>query len=197
MQTKLPLFLIPIATFALLVGCSGTTTQKTDNKISFSNSQTYKFNAASVELIDEYKAPAKSPNVEHKMPISPSAAVKIWVDNKIKASGNDGTVKVVVKEASVKETKLEKKDGLTGFFTKEHDARYDAVLEASVQVFRGDSLFPKADANVKVERSRTTPEDITLSEKDIFFFNLTNDLINDLDREMSKQIGTYLSKELN
>jgi len=189
--------ILAVAALLLVSACQMSTPANKFPALTFEGGQAYKFNATSVEVVEEYKSPATAPNIEHAMPVSPMSGVKSWADSRLKASGKEGKVKVVVKDASVVETKLDKTTGVEGFFTRDQEAKYAAKLEATIQVFHGDALFPTSDANVKVERTRTVREDTTLAERDEFLYNLTKDLLNDFDKEMTKQIGTHLAKELN
>ena len=55
--------------------------------LSFTRYQPIYLNVSRVEFVNEYKSPLRPPNVEHLMPSSPEDAMRIWVNDRIRAVG--------------------------------------------------------------------------------------------------------------
>jgi hypothetical protein len=100
----------------------------------------------------------------------------------------------VIKQASVVEVPLETSGGLVGWFKTEQSARYDGVLEVLVEV-RSD-FGRQAYAGATVKRSRTVSEDISEAELRRVWYEMTEKMLHDLDRQLEDGIGQYLAKYL-
>ena len=149
------------------------------------------FDAAALEVVNGYTAPVKAPNVEHLFPTPPARTLERWARDRLHPKGRKGKVRFVVVTASVTETPLKITKGFTGAFKKEQSERYDAVLEASVEIL-DDRGYRKGFASARVSRSRTVPEGITLNERHKAWFDLTEDLMGDFNAEIEKNVRAYL-----
>lgn len=146
---------------------------------------------ASVEVVSKYRMPLAPPNVEHQFPTSPEKALKNWATDRLKAVGRQNTARLSIYEASVVEAKLTVDKGFTGLFKKEQAERYDAKLEGTLEIVdpRGVTLgFVEARA----QRSRTLGEEVSLNQRDKFFYELTETLLKDFNAEMEKSLRTHL-----
>lgn len=154
-----------------------------------------KLAVARVEVEDAYTPPLRAPNVEHEFPVSPAAAARRWSDDRIRAVGKEGSVKVTLREASVIEVALKKTEGLTGAVTTDQSERYDGTIVMEIEVLseNGDR---EAFVTATARRSRTVPEDITLNEREKVFFEMTEAMMNDLNAELERQIQQHLGRYL-
>jgi hypothetical protein len=137
----------------------------------------------------------RAPNVEHEMPVKIDASVERWVRERLVAAGNSSAYAVVtLKDASVIESDLEKKKGLSGFFSNDQSEQYDFKVMVEVQVvsINGARAFAAATA----QQSKTMPEDRTLFERDQMFFNKTEELMRNFNTEMEKNIYSFLKPHL-
>jgi hypothetical protein len=148
-----------------------------------------------VEVEDAYEPPLRAPNVEHEFPVSPAAAARRWVDDRIRAVGDKGMVKVTLREASVVEVALKKTEGLTGAVTTDQSERYDGKIVMEIEV-RGPGGDKEAFVSATARRSRTVPEDITLNAREKVFFEMTEAMMNDLNAELERQINQHLGRYL-
>jgi len=154
------------------------------------------FKAGSVEIVDEYTAPLKSPNLDHEFPVIPEAALQRWTLDRINAG--DGTyrkVRVIIRDASAVGIPLKTKDGVQGLFYKEQAFRIDAALEAVIEV-RNDRGFVQSTALARVKRSRTVPEETSPNDLDRLYFSLLEALMKDFNSRMELEIRTHMSKDL-
>ena len=148
-----------------------------------------------IEVEDAYTPPLRAPNVEHEFPLSPAAAARRWSDDRIRAVGEKGSVKVTLREASVVEVALKKTEGLTGAVTADQSERYDGTIVMEIEV-RSENGDKEAFVTATARRSRTVPEDITLNDREKVFFEMTEAMMNDLNAELERQIQQHLGRYL-
>jgi len=178
----------------LVLGGCETPTPAAIPALTFAHLEQIRFNAAIVEIIDEYRPTLAAPNVDYIFPISPAQAARDWVAARIGAAGQTGSVRVIIKNASVIQVDLPVRTGVEGLFFNEQDVRYEAVLDISIEYRRG--LFMTSSVRTEVMRSRTASESISVAERNQLFFKLTEDLLADLDTEMVRNIAQYMADGL-
>jgi hypothetical protein len=176
-----------------LSGCE-TPTPAAIPALTFAHLEQIRFNAAVVEIVDEYRPMLTAPNVDHIFPTSPAQAARDWAAARIGAAGVTGSVRVIIKNASVVQVDLPVRTGVEGLFFNEQDVRYEAILEISIEYRRG--LFVTSSVRTEVMRSRTASESISVEERNQLFFKLTEDLLADLDTEMVPNIAQYMADGL-
>jgi len=116
-------------------------------------------------------------------------------EDRLKAAGSQGSARFTIIDASITETKLKMDSGITGALTKQQAFRYDATVEGSVEVMDSRG-FRKGFASARARRSRTVREDATLNERDRIWFALVEDLMQDFNAEIEKNIRQHLSGQL-
>jgi hypothetical protein len=165
-------------------------------EIGFSHLAPLSFDASKVEVVNEYVAPLKRPNVEHEMPLRPAAAAERWAKDRVKAAGNSSrSVRVTVKNARVVESELKRATGLRGMFTTDQAQRYDAELEMLIEV-RNDRGFREGSASALSKRSFTVPEGITINDREKEYFKLVEEMMADINRELERSIREHMAKFL-
>ncbi|MBT3396699.1 MAG: hypothetical protein HOB82_10130 [Alphaproteobacteria bacterium] len=162
--------------------------------LTFAHLEQIRFDAATIEIVDEYRPTLAAPNVEHLFPTSPARAARDWAAARIGAAGSTGSVRVIIQNASVVQIDLPVRKGVEGLFFNEQDVRYEAILEVSIEYRRG--LFVTSSVRTEVMRSRTASESISVDERNQLFFKLTEDLLADLDAEMVRNISQYMADGL-
>lgn len=186
------LMIAALALFALSACETKPTAQKLP-EISFAGKRPIALNVGQLEIVPEYQSPAKRPNVEQLMPISPEAATVRWAQDRLRPVGRTGSARVLIKDARVVEVPLKTDKSFSGMFKEEQAERYDAVLDVAVQVL-DERHFPVADVLARATRSRTVPEGISLNERDRVLFELTEALIKDIDSQMEGLINSFLGR---
>ena len=164
-------------------------------QLTFAHLQPYQIDVGRVEVVNEYQSPMRDPNVEHVMPVSPEAAVKRWVQDRLQPVGTTGAVRVVIRDGSVVEVPLKTDKGVTGLFKEQQAERYDATLALLVQVLDERNL-PRAEIIARTQRSRTVPEGTTLNERDRVWFGMVEDMMNDLNGQLEGLIPQYFGQYL-
>ena len=176
-----------------LAGCE-TPARTAIPSLTFAHLEPVRFDAAIVEIDDQYRPALTDPNVEHLFPISPASAVRTWVEARIIAAGAGGSVRVIIEEASVVRTELPIRQGLEGLFFYEQNVRYDAALKVGIEYRR--EIFIESSVRAQVTRSRTAPENITVDQRNLLFFAMTEDLLRDLDAEILRNIQAFMTAAL-
>ncbi len=175
----------------MVAACEASSVQPHYPMITFSHLVPVNLDVAVVEYVDQYVPPQDAPNVEHLFPVRPSTVARRWAQDRLLATGVTRRARVVLVTASVTETPLAKTKGLTGTFTIDQVARYDATAEMRVEIVT-DAGVVEGRANAIATRSRTVPEDITLNQRDQIWFEMTEALMRDLDGQLINSMKLYL-----
>jgi hypothetical protein len=92
----------------------------------------------------------------------------------------------------VTETDLKRETGLTALMTKEQAERYDARIAVELRIYNSlDEVVGKADA--EAVRTRSIAEDATINDREQLWYDMTKDLMTELDRQLDKTIKSVLS----
>ena len=191
------IFAAGLIALGLLTGCeSAPPPRPIFPEVGFSHLPPLTFDASSVEVVNEYVAPLKRPNVEHEMPLRPGAAAERWAKDRVKAAGtaNRG-VRVTVKNARVVESELKRTTGLRGMFTTDQAQRYDAEMELLIEV-RDERGFRQGSASAVSKRSFTVPEGITINDREKEYFKQVEEMMGDINRELERSIREHMVKFL-
>jgi hypothetical protein len=183
--------LMPAVVLAMvLAGCQSSPPPVPQfDDIRFLNKTPIRIEAAAIDLRDEYKPSFQPPQVEHIFPVTPARAMGNWARDRLLATdpSSPRRVRVTILEAGVKETHLKKTEGLQASFTTQQSERYDAT--ASMRVDLVDARgFAERTVTGRAERTRSVPEDITPNDRDKMFYELTKQVMEDLDAELDRQI---------
>ena len=185
---------VALAVVAVMVAaCETAAVQPHYPMITFSHLAPVKLDVAAVDYVDQYVPPQAAPNVDHLYPVPPSTVAKRWAQDRLLATGVTRRARVVLITAWVTETPLGKTKGLTGTFTVDQASRYDATVEMRVEIVT-DAGVVEGRATAAATRSQTVPEDITLNERDLIWFEMTEALMRDLDGELTRNVRLYLKR---
>ncbi len=160
-------------------------------ELRFSHLPVINLDVASIEVIEEFRSPLQPPHVEHDLPMAPARAMKNWAKDRLRAVGKHGIAKFIIKDASVTAEALAKKKGLKAAFTLDQAARYDARLEARLEIETAGGLG-KGFATANASRQRTMPEAVSINERDDVLYHFVEAATNDFDRAMSANIDRFL-----
>ena len=175
----------------LLAACETPMPVQTYPDITFDHLSVLGINVAEMEVVSTYQSPMASPNVEYRFPVPPETALRRWATDRLKAKGAKGSARFTILRAEVIETPLEIEEGLAGTFKTEQSERYDAKVEATLEILDAKG-FRKAFATAHVFRSRTVGENASISAREQAWFSLTEALMRDFDAEMEKNIRAYV-----
>ena len=155
--------------------------------ISYAHLPKISLDVARVEVTNNDQSSLDAPNVAHLLPLSLAESVLNWAHERLRPAGHSGTVRVVLDEASVVETKLDTDKSLRGLFTVEQAERYDAVVNVSIMILN-DAGEELASVKTVVTRSRTASEYITIERRRRVWFDLVEALLKDLNQSLENLI---------
>ncbi len=164
-------------------------------EITFGHLEPYRFEVAKIEVVEEYRPPLDDPHVEHLAPVSPAAIMRRWVGDRIDTVGVLGTVRITITDARIVMIPLKVNESVKDRFTTEQAARYEASAAMLIEVLDERNIV-RAHAGGEAGRSQTVPEGLNLRQRDQMLFELTEKLINDLNRVIEPNITRYLGGHL-
>ncbi len=164
-------------------------------EITFNHLPRLNLDVARIDVVRAYRSPSAKPNVEHLFPVEPAAAAERWARQRLKAVGVTGSVRATVVSAAVVEVPLKRTTGLRGAFTTDQSERYEGAIEMKIELsIRGGT--ERASVSARSELSRTVPENITINDREKLWFEMTEEMINQLnvllEREIRKNFKAYL-----
>lgn len=185
------LSLIPL--FALMLSFTGCSYVQSDTPapLSFKRYQPIILNVGTVEFIDEYKSPGKAPNVEHLLPYSPEEAMRIWVKERIRATGNESTLQVIIKDGSVISTPLATSTGVMTFLGLAQDKRYDLNLVVEMRIYGRGSAISEASIQVSAQRTISITDNTSLHERNVAFQRMIAEAMESINAELEKNMFAY------
>jgi hypothetical protein len=175
--------------------CGGVNPPQRLPQLTFSNETPFRLNVGRVEVVSNYQAPARPPHIEYDMPTSPETAIKRWVQDRLQPTGREGTLRVLIRDAAATETPLNMDTGVSAMFKKQQSARVDMSIDVALQML-DDRQFVIAEVTGKAARSRTEPEEQTLSERDKLLFDMVSDLMHSFDHDIQPDIQSTFGKWL-
>ena len=181
---------------ALLAACAETPPPEEFPDLTYGHLAPIRLSVDSVEIASSFEPSFVSPDVEHLFPTPPQRAAERWALDRLVAAGGEGRRALfIVRDARVVETPISGTGGVAGLFTTDQEARYDATLEAEIEIrdVAGQRL---AFATARVTRALSVPEGITLDARERTWLELTDALVRDMGAELEKGIAKYLEPYL-
>lgn len=178
-----------------LFGCVDAPPNPVYPEITFQHLNPLYLNVGEIKIVDEFTPPLKHPHVEHELPVSIDQSVRNWVRDRLRTTGNSGAVATItIKDASAVEKTLEKDTGLKGLITKDQSELYvfHLLVELKVTEISGSSAFVTAEAT----RTKSVPEGVSLNEREKTYFTQVEALMRAFDKEMEKNIRTFMGEYL-
>ncbi len=151
---------------------------------SFLDQPQYRMNVSEVRVNDQYEPSFDGGHVEHQFPTSPARAVGIWANDRLQAAGTQGLMEVIIREASVIETRGKKFD------------RYDAALAVDLRLYDGMHSMALAESNSRVTLSRSIKNTASITKREDMFAEMTRDLMKSLDASLDTNLRQYFGKHI-
>ena len=189
--SRLPSVFIALCLSLALWSCESPLPKVSYPELRFNRLPTINLDVARIEIVEQFRSPLQPPHVEHELPLAPATAMVNWARDRLRAVGKSGVAKFIIIDASVKATALAKKKGLKAAFTLDQAARYDARLEARLDVTTAGGLG-KGFAVAKASRRRTMPEAVSVNERDDALYTFIEAATMDFNRVMSANIDSHL-----
>ena len=149
----------------------------------------FRLNVSEIQIDSRFQPTLQEPNVEHEFPVVPQRAMENWAHDRLRAVGpTTGFVaRYTIIDASVRESVLPKKEGLKAVFTTQQAERYDGHVSVMLQIIDPQGIAERT-ATAEAASSRSVPEGITLNDRDKIWYDMTRDLMADLDRQIQRQV---------
>ncbi len=170
-----------------VAGCATPPPPAREAPLSFAGRGVIALDAATIEVVDQYRPPMARPHVDHLAPTPPLVAVRRWVAERLRAVGGSGSVQVIIMDASIVETALPRTEGLKGLFTTDQSQRYDGRIEVKI-VGQSPAHRLSGYAQAAATHSTTVPEDITLAGREATWDTLVREMMDDLDDRLDRGI---------
>jgi len=178
----------------VVAACSSTVEREPIPALTYGHLPPIEVLVARVEVIDEYQSPLREPNVEHTFPMPPAAAFRQWVEDRLRGVGQNNTLRITIIEASALRVPLPRTEGVEGLFTTDQVERIDATVLLEIVDNGG---LTAASISARTQRSRSMAEGLSLDERDKFFQELSEALVNDLnatiEQNMRQNLAGYLA----
>ena len=189
-RTKIWIFAIALITIGTLGACETTVTRPVIPELSFKHLPALSFAVGRIEVVEKYNSPLRPPNVEHLFPTPISAALRRWSDDRLQAKGGPNVMHVIIEDASAVAEELETDKDLEALFTTEQAERVDARLKVRIEISDENGAV-LAFTSTEATRSRTTPENVSLSERDQLYNDLTIAVMNDFNTSQEQSIRRH------
>lgn len=178
------------AATAVLSGCERSLAGRpVFQDIRFTAQPPIRIDVAEIVIQDRFEPSFKEPNVEHIFPVTPARAAANWARDRLEATdrASPRRLRVVITDASVRETLLPKTGGVRGAFTTDQAEKYEGTIEMTVELL-GERGFPEASVSGRALRTQTLPEGVTPNQREQAWHDFTRALVADLDREMEPRL---------
>ena len=163
----------------VLAGCAGDYETFQPPPLDLSDQPVLRFAVDEISVESAYRPAGAPPYVDHTLALTPEAAVRSYLEQKLQAEGGPGRLQAVIVDASVQEQGLETQGGVRGLLTRESSARLDGRLRVRVERYDGAGN-PRGSVGTAATRSRALPEDVGYAERQRIGYELVRDLVNDL-----------------
>ncbi|MFO1187409.1 MAG: hypothetical protein U1E87_08160 [Alphaproteobacteria bacterium] len=175
-----------LAGVAMLAGCASGPPLPPKVAIAFQK-ETLLVPAGAISLVDNYKPPLVSPNVEQNHETRPAHIPRRWIDARTKAiAGAPGAITLTVSDASVVEQPLEVKTDWKHALSRQAEKKLTANLAWRLS-YDGPQLNWTADGTAT--STQTVLEESSLNEADADYNAMIEALAAAFDGKLAQQLG--------
>ena len=187
-------FILVIVSVVGLVLCACTSIPNNDlPDLTFKHLKPISLGVVKIELTSLTNSEKDPATLSHRFPISPHSALKKWALHRLQFAGNTGTARFIIIKANVTETRLNRDKTITGLFKQEASERYDASVEARLEILDEHGTLLAA-ANSIASWSQTVREDTSLTERRRVWFSMIEKLMARFNDKMEEEIYRYLKR---
>jgi hypothetical protein len=185
-----------VVLFGMLLVAACTSHPPTGNfaEITFEHLPDIRLDVDDIEVREDYVPPLAPPNVDHLFSPRPGSVAKRWARDRLVAAGTGRRALYIVHDASIVEERLEMKSGLSGVVTIDQSERYTAHIAVEIQILEVNRQA--ASLRAEATRSITVAEDVSVSEREKVWFQLTERTMQDLNAELEKTINEVFARYL-
>jgi len=192
---RMSAFFLGLSAVILLSGCVKSPPASRPPDMTFANMKPLEMNVAKIEVQNNYRPPLQDPNVEHTFRTPPYVAAENLVKKQLIAAGTENLLRVNIDDASVIREELPLTQGFMGNFMHEPAERLRAKVLLRFELF--DLKAPDiviGHAEVIAKREKTLMEGTSLADRDRAYFNLTEDMMDDLNDGLRSVVKNTFGK---
>ena len=178
---------------AMLAACAAPEAPPVGISITFQHREPIRLDAAKVEIVDAYEAPARAPHIEHFYDETPANIARRWAAERLVPEGTRGQVTLIIEDASVVTEDLPVKAGVEGWFTTERDTRLKARLKARLEYVDVSGGLTAYAADVEAVADRTTLESYTVNERDLAYYKTLEALAEAFDTALDGEVRRVMA----
>lgn len=173
----------------LLIGCSSTP-RVFNTDATYRQKPVLRLKVKTVDTVNSYVAPEKSPYVDHLMPYSLAEFLTEWAHHRLSACATKGFAVVTIEQASISQKALPINKGFMDTFTRFPSSVFEAVAEVRIDFmdFKG---YPQGYATAKTRQSLKMLEKTSISEQNILLQNLGKKVTDAIDQEIEKSLRQH------
>jgi hypothetical protein len=172
----------------LLAGCAGGYETFEPPPLDFSGRPPLRFAVDRITVQSAYRPPGHPPFIDQTLAVTPEAAARTMLEQRLQAVGGPGALQAVIVDAAVREQKLEPESGVRGYLTTEPSARFEGRLKVRVDQLDAAGNPTGASVSTTATRTRAVPEDIGYAERQRIAYELVRDLVSDIDAGLTANL---------
>jgi hypothetical protein len=176
-----------VAVIGLLGGCAGDYRTFQPPPLDFSDRQPLDLAVERVAIDSVYRPAGAPPYVDHMLPLTPEAATRALLEQRLRAVGGTDRLQAVILDASVREEELETTSGVRGYLTTESAARLEGRLKVRVDRLDPAGMVVRS-ISTAVVRTRAIPEGVAYAERQRIAYELVRELVDDLDAGLTANV---------
>jgi hypothetical protein len=176
-----------VVVIGLLGGCAGDYQTFDPPPLDFSNRQPLDLAVDRVTIDSVYRPAGAPPYVDHVLPLTPEAATRALLEQRLRAVGGTDRLQAVILDASVQEEALDTTSGVRGWLTTESAARLEGRLKVRVDRLDPAGMVVRS-ITTGVERTRAIPEGVAYAERQRIAYEFVRDLVDDLDAGLTANV---------
>ena len=154
----------------------------------FNNEDPIELLVSKVDIVSDFSPSFTRPNVEHLFPVSLERAARIWATDRLHAVdfASERVADFIIEDASVTETAEKAKD----LFHKD-SLKYRATLSVVLKIT--DPNGSTAQTSIEAWRELGIPADTQIDQKEKYWHDMVEKLMNDFNKKMQENIEHYLN----
>jgi hypothetical protein len=176
-----------VVVIGLLGGCAGDYRTFDPPPLDFSDRQPLDLAVERVAIDSVYRPAGAAPYVDHMLPLTPEAATRALLEQRLRAVGGTDRLQAVILDASVREEALETASGMRGYLTTEPAARLEGRLKVRVDRLDPAGMVVRS-ISTAVVRTRAIPEGVAYAERQRIAYELVRELVDDLDAGLTANV---------
>ena len=149
------------------------------------------FMSNDIEVKNLYKSNYNDPFIDHVMEKNPSVLINEWINSNVKGFGVEKKLIITINDASIIVEKVESQKKIAGISKKIKETQYNLNFEIVYSLY-DDTDVPIANTEVKVTRSNTSADLISLYERDKILDELVYKSLMDLGKKSDELLKIYM-----